>query len=156
MKKKDKKGYTLVEMIIYISLIVIIMVAVVGIVIAVMKSGKYVGALNEIENSAILSLNRISREIRIASSATLLNSSNINFGTTTIYLNSGLGRIYIDDGSGPNPLTSSKVNVSRLFFTKITSTSSTAVRVEMTLSASSSDMYLSKDFNTTTVLRGTE
>jgi len=156
MKKKEKKGYSLVEMIIYISLIVMIMTSVVGIVIAVMKSSKYVGALNEIENSAILSLNRISREIRIASSATLLNSSNINFGTTTIYLNSNLGQIYIDDGSGQNPLTSSKINVSRLLFTKITSTSSTAVRVEMTLNASSFDMFLSKDFNVTTVLRGTD
>jgi type II secretory pathway pseudopilin PulG len=156
MKKKNKKGYTLVEMIIYISLIVMIMISVVGIVIAVMKSNKYVGALNEIENSAILSLNRISREIRIASSATLLNSSNISFGTTTIYLNSSLGQIYINDGSGPNPLTSSKVNVSRLFFTKITSTSSTAIKIEMTLNTSSSDISLSKDFNTTTVLRGTK
>jgi len=151
-RRKSLMGYSLVEMVIYVSLVVIIMTAIIGVVVAVIKSNRYVGALNEIENSAILSLSRISREARFASGMTLINSSSVNFGTSTIYLDSGI--IKINEDGNISPLTSSKISVSRLFFTKITSTSSTAIRIEMTLNASSSGWSTLKDFNTTTVLRG--
>ncbi|MGB8815854.1 MAG: hypothetical protein WCC74_01250 [Minisyncoccia bacterium] len=152
MKIIKKTGYGLIEMIVYTAIVAMVMIAIVGVTVTVIKSNKFVEAQHEIENSAILSLGRISREARSSSSVTLTSPSNANFGNSTIYLESGV--IKINDGSGTSPLTSSKINVSRLFFTKITSTSSTAIRTEMTLSASSTGWSLSKVFNTTTVLRG--
>lgn len=153
MKTKKRNGYTLVEMIIYVGIVALVIIAIVGVILGITKSSRYVGALNEIENSAILSLSRISREVRLASS--MSTSTNcINFATSTVYssvcLNSGVININGD------PLTSSKINISKLLFTQITSTSSKAIRIEMTMTATSSGKLISKDFNTTTVLRGVQ
>ncbi len=138
-------------MVVYVAIVALVMTAIVGVILGIAKSSKYVGALNEIENSAILSLSKISREARSASSTNLVSaSSSVSFGTTTIYLNSG--RIYLNDST--RPLTSSKVNVSNLLFTPIISTTSKAIKIDMTLNATSSEKVISKVFNTTTVLRG--
>jgi hypothetical protein len=122
-------------------------------------------AINESAQSA---LERIVRDSRGATSIDTLKSS---LGTSPgdLYLNTldqdgattsveyfvtGQSIHIKEAGVDIGQITASNVRVTNLVFHRIAATSSVAVKIEMTLESGTSTHYLSKNFYSTAVLRG--
>src|SRR4051812_39663825 len=97
----SKKGFSLIEMLIYIAILTIIFLMIVETIIGFSSSYRTLGAQRIIEHSAMESLERLTRDIRGATSVDVLNST---LGTspgvlklTTTYNNvSTTTRFYVD------------------------------------------------------------
>jgi Tfp pilus assembly protein PilV len=164
-------GFALVEMIIYIPIMVIIMLAVVNIIISITKSNKFSSIENNIKNSAISGLEEITREIRNAKSIdynqSVFNSSdgilflntldqNGNIKTIKFYL---AGQILKEDVGGVSTstggvLTQKDVKVLSMIFKRIDTLKSKAVKIELVLSGSNNGLIRNENFYSTIVLRG--
>jgi Tfp pilus assembly protein PilV len=164
-------GFALVEMIIYISIMVIILLAVVNIIISITKSNKFSSIENNIKNSAISGLEEITREIRNAKSIdynqSVFNSSdgilflntldqNGNIKTIKFYL---AGQILKEDIGGVSTstggvLTQKDVKVLSMIFKPIDTLKSKAVKIELVLSGSNNGLIRNENFYSTIVLRG--
>lgn len=169
IKKDNQKGFTLVETIVYLALFVILLVGIINSVLMLTGSYRNVRVSRSIESSAINTMDRIIREVRNADS---IDYSQSNFGINPSALslntidesgNSGTVRFYVqgnrvylqENGVVSGPLTNANVTVSSLVFRNITSTSSTAVKVEMSISSTSTNsVFITRDFQGTAVIRG--
>lgn len=160
--KNKNKGYSLVETIIYVAMLTVLIGAIVYATMILFSVYKRTKTIRSVEVSAIDSMDRIIRDIRNATSvnagASSFNSSSGILGlisgatTTRFYLNNQ--RIYVEEnGSVLGALTASGANVTSLIFRYIQATSSVAVKVEMTITSSSTPDF-SKNFYDTAVVRG--
>lgn len=86
-----KKGFSLLEIVVYIAILVLMVGVILDITVSVVRSQRAIKASKSIENSAIVSIERISREIRKADS----------IDTVTSILDSNPGRIVLN-GKDPN------------------------------------------------------
>lgn len=168
-KAGNQRAFTLIEILIYIALLVVILVGVVNAIAMLSSSYRNVSVAKSIEGSAINLIDRIVRETRNAESIDAANSS---FGVTpgTLSLNTfdasdnpmtvrfsvSNGRVILtENGISLGPITSSNVAVTSLIFRSFSTTTSSAVKIELTLeSASTSPVYFSRNFYGTAVLRG--
>ncbi len=169
MTKLNKtKGFSLVEMIIYITILSFMLVVIVSILVTINKAGRGIKAAREIQDSGSLSLERIVREARQAinvssASSTLgtspgvlaLNSTDSNGVAEAVqfYLQNNAIHLKIN-GVDKGALTRSDASVTNLVFTLITTTHSQAVRTQMTIESGTSTSYHSSKFYSTAVLRG--
>jgi Tfp pilus assembly protein PilW len=169
-RKISAKGFTLVETLVYLALFVLIIGALVNCVVILGNSYRNVQSVQAIESSAIASMDRIIREARESTSIDTVNSTfgvssnpvlalnSVNASGTAVAIKFSLsgGRIRLSENSVDlGPLTAADVEVSSLVFRQYTTSNSSAIKVEMTLSsASTSGMYFSKNFYGTAVLRG--
>lgn len=177
MKKKpqpqmlSQKGFTLVESMIYLAILVFLLVGVVNAVITLTSMYRKVRVVKSVESSAVVLMDRIIRETRNATSIYSAQTSwNISNGSLALNTTDSAGsasiiRFYIatstaramleENGVNLGPLTDSNVRVSSLVFRSYSTTTSSAVKIEMTLeSASTSPLYVSRNFYGTAVLRG--
>jgi Tfp pilus assembly protein FimT len=154
-----KTGFTLIEMLIYISIAAGILVASVNSISSLMKSFNSARVTSKINNSAEAGMERMTREIRTAYSINpasvfdsspgrlKLNTYDSSGATTTIdfYLDNGVLKVIEGTGTG-NPLTLNGVSVSNLIFYQIANaTTSKAIKVEATING--------KNFYDTAILR---
>ncbi len=164
-----QEGFTLTEIIIYVGLLAIFTIAVMNIFINITKVYKNVHAVRKIENTALFTMDRMTREIKNAST---IDSANTIWGTSTVAslsLNttnaSGTSEILRFYKSGPTiymnrngslvgPLSSNSVVVSTLKFEQVVASSSESVKVTLTLETGTSTTYFSKTFYNTATLRG--
>lgn len=174
MKKtfiKKKKGFALVEMIVYIAIMVVIMLAVVNVIISITKSNKFSSLENDIKNSAISSLEEITREIRNAQSIDY-NQSVFNSSDGVLFLNTFdqdgnnktikfylQGQVLKEDIGGVSTttggiLTTKDVKVLSMTFKKIDTLKSKAVKIELVFSGSNRGLIKNENFYSTIVLRG--
>jgi hypothetical protein len=145
----------------------IVLIVIVNIVLLVSKSINQTSAYNNIKNSAIFGLEKITKEIRFAIDVDLdqsvFNSSNgvlvLNSEDASstprvvkFYLDSGLIKIDID-GNYFGSATYSDTNVSKLMFVPVDTGNSKAVKIEMSLDARSGESLVSEDFYSTIVIR---
>ena len=164
-------GFALVEMIVYISIMVIIMLAVINIIISITKSNKFSSIENNIKNSEISGLEEMTREIRndksIDYNQSVFNSSdgilflntldqNVNTKTIKFYSE---GQILKEDIGGVSTstgvvLTQKDVKVLSMIFKRIDTPKSKAVKIELVLSSLNSDFIKNENFYSTIVLRG--
>ncbi len=171
LNNKKQKGFTIIESVIYIALLVIMTGALVE---AMVKLSVYYRQVNEIvavESSGINAMDRIIRETRSASSinsagsafnissgALSLNTTNAVGSSTVIKfaLATTTGKIMLyEDNASLGPLTSENAFVSSLVFKQYSTTTSAAVKVEMIIDGmSSSTSHVSENFYGTAVLRG--
>ncbi|MFA6227347.1 MAG: hypothetical protein WC631_02645 [Candidatus Paceibacterota bacterium] len=168
---KNNTGFALAEMIVYVAIMTVITAVLVQSIITVVKSNKQSFASNSIKDSAITSLEKMTREIRNAESIDLVNSSlNVTNGILQInskdssgnpeiirfYLQSNI--LMINASSSINtlfgPLTSNNIKVSNLKFIPIITPVSSAVKIEMTLENNGKDFVKTEDFYSTVILRG--
>jgi type II secretory pathway pseudopilin PulG len=158
------RGFSLVEVLVYLS----VMVLVAGGLITTFLSLDTVFLRNrtdrELMVSASMTLEQMTRAIRNAESINLAGSSfNTSPGalslttgaTTTRFFISGGGIAVSVNGVELGPLTSDDVTVESLIFTHYIGTTTELVRVELTLSATSSVASSTRAFYTSAVLRGT-
>lgn len=162
MKQSTKTGYTLPEVLIYIAILSVLLVAIVQSLLLLTNSYKNIKAVRSIESSAITAIDRMETDIRGAESINTGNSSfNVNPGVLTITTGATTTKFYVsnqrmyvdENGVQVGPLTNADVKVTSLIFRSISTTTSSAVKIEMSLQSSYSSA-LTKNFYMTTVLRG--
>lgn len=159
------KGYSLVETLVYVLIFTILFGTIVTVTVLLSNSYRNIKALRDIESSAIATMNRMGREIKnsntVDGTGTVYNVSPgsllLDTASSTedvkFYLSSG--KIMLQEGTATiGALTLDSVTVTSLIFKPIVSTSSEAVKVEMTLEARGGKGTISKNFYTTAVLRG--
>ncbi|MEK7647295.1 MAG: hypothetical protein AAB378_02905 [Patescibacteria group bacterium] len=162
-------GFTLVEMVIYAAILAVISVLVVNTILMMVRSIGFFRSVRDINSSAEISMERMVREVRLAASIdvadSVLGSSPGRLTLNTIDLVTEIpqkitflidsGKISLQyDGEAVRALTSDAVTVSRLVFTEIAnSTSTPAVRVEMSFQAGGGAYQKSDNFYGTAVLR---
>lgn len=157
--KKQQRGFTLIEMIFYIALLVLVVTASIAVLLSLSETFAQYRAEQQVTRSAATALERILFDIRDADTVTAATSTDPGYLTVTVNgesraytLNSGRVHLAID-GSDLGPLTDSDVTVDTLRFYDYASTTN-FVRVELTLSAGSGDTVYTKTFNAGALLQG--
>lgn len=170
MKTNKEKGYSLVELIIYASLMAMIVAIIAYITNILFVANSTVRATRRVENSSIIATDRMIREIRAASGASLVQSAPIDSSyfdelTLTIPTESGTRttRFYIENekimvdenGVQSGPITLAKVRATSLRFFQLSTTTSQAIKFEFVIMGPASTPSVSEKFYGTAVLRGT-
>lgn len=159
---KNQKGFSFVEMIVYLSLMTVITLVIVQSIVIVLKSNKESFNSNMIENSAVSVLERVKRESRRAKSIDVENSNLANgilqfnilledeaTSTSKVMLNGGSVDVY-EGGIFSGPLTSSGAEVSFLSFKQIKTEKSEAIKTIITVKSGEKV----ETFYSTEILRG--
>ena len=163
IKNQTERGFNLIETLLYIAMLVVIALAVINSLVTIVTSYKNVKAASDMETSATTAFDRMSREIRDATSIDNADSvfgSNpgvleIFNGTSTLKFYVATSTLYLDkNGSTEGPLSLSGITVSNLIFTKITTSNSSAVKIQMTLQSVVGTVTKSMNFYDTVSLRG--
>ena len=161
------QGFSLLEMLFYIAILVLLLAVIMNMVVSVVRSGRIINALRNVENSAIVSLERITRELRQADSVNVsLSTLDSNPGqlvlegtdetgsprTVEFYLS--LGRLFLkENGVDVGALSQSDAQVSSLIFRRFAGPNSEGIRIEMTLESGTSTHYRSEKFYSSAILR---
>jgi len=161
------KGFSLVEMLFYIAILALSLVAVLQTLLVVMRSYGLLRNAQHIEQDATLSLERMYREIRDANAVTdagstfgahpgklLLATADALGAPRTVEFLLDNGKLSLkENGVVSGLLTSTSTSVSNLVFRKITTPRSTGVKIEMTIETGASASARSEIFYGTAVLR---
>lgn len=170
-RKNKNSGTSLAEAMVYVAILIVIFAGIVRGVFMLSSSYRNVKTYRAIESSAVTSMDRMIREIRnatsvntaqtaygISSGSLALNSLNASGTASSVrfFVSTSTSRLFLEEnGVNVGPLTPSSVIVSNLTFRSFATSTSAAVKIEMTIaSASSSSVYFSKNFYGTAVLRG--
>lgn len=164
---KHKKGFSLVEMIVYVSLLALFLVLVVELIVVMSTSYRKLTLARTIAQAGVVSMERITREIRTATDVDLLQSTldaspgRIRLYTTnesgftqiiSFALEDGRVNVYENDLFAGS-LTSSKASTTALLFGLYDNGRSKAVSIDMTLEASKGEELRTESFRTTVELR---
>ena len=164
-----KGGYSMVEMLVYLALLTIITIAIVNAIVLMAQNYRNVKAYRSIESSAISAIGRMEREIRNATSVNgaqttynsspgslMLNTTDVNGTAITLRFYLSNSKVMMDrNGSSLGQLTSSDSIVSSLIFRSISTTTTSAVKIELTIQSGSTTSYVTKNFYDTAIMRGT-
>lgn len=167
IKNSLKNGYSLVEMIIYVSILSIITVSITTTLLSFVASYRDIKALRIVDNSAVDSLERMTRDIR---GATIVDDANSTLGsspgvltvvtgtggnstTTKFYLQSNVIKVDVN-GVYSGPITLSGATVSNLTFYKIDNGLSKAVKIDMTVTDTIGTATETKSYHSTVILKG--
>ncbi len=166
--RNKKHGFTLVEMIVYIAFFAVLSILAVNATLIVMKSFYSIRLTQNINQSATVGLERMSREIR--------NAYEIDTVNSTFATNPGRLTLRTKDSSGANTTIEFYVNGNQLFikegnvdkgslmtknavltnlvFRQIANPNSRAVKIEMTIRDTRGAMQKDVNFYNTIILRG--
>jgi Tfp pilus assembly protein PilE len=166
--KKGIKGFSLVEMIVYIAILTLLVGVMLASLRSVVVTYRHIKISRAIETSALTALERITREIKNGQSITLAQSV---FGTASssitivgkdtletaktsyIYLQNGVLKIR-EGGVEKGQLTSSTTQVTNFTLRLVDQTASDAIKIEMSLQAGAGDFIKNETFYSTAILRG--
>jgi prepilin-type N-terminal cleavage/methylation domain-containing protein len=162
-----KRGFSLVEMLIYVSILSIFTVAMVSVILSFTQSYRTLLALRNVDNTAIDAMERMSRDIRNASSIdtanstlgsnpgvlTLVSTSGSLSTTTKFYLQGGVLKMDVN-GSYYGPLSVGGSSVTKLIFTKLSSSISSAVKIDLTITSTVGPIIKTKQYHATVMLKG--
>jgi hypothetical protein len=167
-REKYQKGVSMVEMVVYISILALVSIVVINALYSLGRSYQSMRRAEVIETTAQVALERMVREIRDASSVDVSDSQfNDPAGSLTIntlneaetltavrfYLLDGRIRVE-EDGVDMGPLSPADATVTELVFNRITTAESEAVKMDMTVESARGVEVQSKKFYSTVVLRG--
>ena len=163
-----KRGFSLIEVLIYIALLVTLTTITVSSVLSLAGNFQELRVMRTIQHAALSSLERISVEIRAASSVGVA-SSTLDAHPGALTLNQSVGGggtdvvdLYLDNGVLQmkrntvlvGALTPQNVRVTNLVFRRIDNVLSEGVRVELRIRATSGRATREEDFYTFLILRG--
>ena len=166
-KRSDSSfGFTLIEIIVYIAILAVVSVLAVNMLLEIQLSLGEIRVTRNLSAAASVAMERMARTIRDAKSVNAGASTfNASPGVLTLtgsetpaqthrFLVSG-GALMADGGSPPSDtLTPSGVLITNLVFRLITpSATSTAVKIEMTIAATSGRATTTQNFYDTVILR---
>jgi len=155
-------------MLFYVAILIMLVLAILQSLIPLSRAFRTLSSNSSVNAVAQTALERMVREIRSATSVDLVNST---FGsspgqlqlntldasgnaTTIQFYMSGTSIRIKEAGVDTGPLSPATARVTSLIFRKITTSNSTAIKVEMTVESGSGASYISKNFYVTGVLRG--
>lgn len=160
-KDKNKKGFTLIEMVFYVTIFAIFSLVAINTLILMVKSFRESQVQSDIIQSSQI-MERIVREIRNGESITIsANSLKLRVGedgtlvgdTVEFVLSSGNVLFYGNDDVLVGNLNSPSIIVNNLTFTEITTTQGIAVKVYLSLTSRKDNTNKTYDFYDTAVLR---
>lgn len=165
--KNLKKGYSLIEMVIYVTLLSVIFMVAINLLLSFSTSYRTLTALRIAERSGIDSMERMTRDIRGATSVvtasstlgtspgvlTLVSTYNSVSTTTKYYVQNGVVKLDVN-GVYFGPLTLSNASTTNLVFQYLQNGTSNAVKVDMTITGTSGAITKSKTYHTTIILKG--
>jgi type II secretory pathway pseudopilin PulG len=162
--QNKKAAFSLVETVIYVSLLAIISVIIINGVFSFTDSYRKLTVLRLLDHSAQTALERMTRDIRQAVSVDTSNSSlgvspgvlslnNPGSQTSKYYVSSGVLKMD-ENGTYYGPLTASTTTVTGLTFRFISGSVSSAVKIDMTISATDGQTTATKNYHSTVILRG--
>ncbi len=145
-KKNDKKGFTLVEIIVYVALFGIIVSVILNVILFIFTMNKKIASYSQVNSDALSAMERIIYEVTnseyiydATSSAAQLSLATSNYATVNddltfldFYVEGGT-LFMKQDGSGSVPLTSGNVSVSALSFSYYENGSKDSVTIDLTL-----------------------
>lgn len=163
-----RRGYTLIEIVISVGLIALLLVVIIETAITVSRSREQAQGFLEMNAAAMGAFSRFSRDIRRATAVDIINSVfNASSGKivlkmkredgaddTTVFYLAGNRVRETYNGADRGDITPPTTDVSNLTFRLFSVASTTAVRVEMTVSPSASSTVPAVNFYGTYVLRG--
>lgn len=162
-----KKGFSLVETLIYIGLLVLIVSVTVYAIFGMVRAQRNMKSSVLIQESATAAFDRLVREIRDAdgvdASSTLgtnpgvlkLNTTDSSGNGRTLEFSVSSGQLTLkEDSTVLGPLTVNGVTVTNLVFYHVDTSASDMIRASMTLSAGTSTSLKTETFYTSAILRG--
>jgi type II secretory pathway component PulJ len=165
--REKKSGYSLVEMLIYVALVFLISTVVVQMLVNFSQTYRTLITLRNIEHAAIDSIERMTRDIRGAT--TVIEGSSV-FGTNpgvltlvkTVNSVSTTTRYYVDNGVMKldvnnvyfGPLTSSNTSVTNIVYRLLNNGTSKAIKIDMTIQGGTGPAMKTKTYHSTIVLGG--
>ena len=147
LNTRSATGFSLVEAVIYIGLLLVLLTVVIGTLLAISKTSKELAAWQSLQNEGVSIMDRLAREVRAADSLDVGGVFGSNPGKL-ILVTSGLSGgssgstvvgvdtnddLYIKIGATATSTLTSRTEVRSLIFRQISSGSLDAVRVEMVL-----------------------
>ena len=167
IKRMAPKGFSLIEMVVYIAILVLMLTVVIQVIFSVVRANRVVQAGRNIERSALSSLERMSREVHQAGT---IDTSESVFGSALgvlsldgedidgnsravkFSLSSGQVRL-LENGADVGALSVASATVSSLIFTRFYGTSTEGVRIQMTIESGTSTAYRAETFHTSALIR---
>ena len=160
--KKHNKGYSLIEIIFYISIFVVLSLVVINALIVMTKAFKENNIQADIVTSSSI-IERISREIKQASSVSNMSTNDLTVMVPNevdalvrpvrFLLSHGNVELY-DNGVLVDNLNSNDVIVDDLTFSSVLTTTSAVVKINLSVSSVRDPLGRVYDFQNTVVLRG--
>lgn len=162
------RAFTLVEVVVYASLVALLLLVIVEMTMSIASSSKKSGTYLDVNSAAVAAFGRFSRDIRRATAvddiASTLDASSGRIvlqmkrtdgsnDVTSLYLDGGVVKENLN-GSYVGDLTPDGIEVSNLTFRLFRVASTTAVRVEMTVAPEEKSEVPAINFYGTYVLRG--
>ena len=167
MKTSAQRGFSLVEMIVYIAILSVVVSAVVLTALSLMNTFTYLRATQDVAETGAVALERMTREIRFANSINLGASTfsaspgTLSLSTTddagnpdTVGFTLSGGRILVTHAGVTAPLSRSTVTISNLTFTHAIGAHGDAVGIYITAQTTVRGTTISKDFRTFVHLDG--
>src|SRR3989338_1492247 len=167
VRRSLTEGFTILEMLIYIAILVLMLVVIMNAVISIVHSGRIINALRNIETSAMMSTERLARELRQAESVNIglsilgsdpgelvLEGIDLlgNPRTVVFYLSSGT-LMLSENGVDTGALSQSGARVSSLIFYPFSSSDALGIKTEITIESGTSTYYRSEKFYSSAILR---
>lgn len=164
LPQRNKKGFTVVEVILYVSILVVLMVVIVSSVLKMTEYLREVKKYNETRRSGSLAMERMIREIRLMDrvvvASSTLGSSPATIGllgpnnTSLLLQLTGASTIQMTkNGSTTEILSSQNVTISNFIFRMTNTAKSTGVKIELTLTSEGGGAQKSQNFFGSVVLR---
>ncbi len=158
MNKTKTKGFTLIELILYIALVAIFLSGAIFFAWDLVYGRQKAMAKQTVDQSARIAMSRIAYEIRRATDINSLATTSIELenGTndTTISLNTNTIEL-TTEGAGPFALTSDQVTVTDLTFTDLSSTDENSNNILVSITLTQSGVAVSEQFTADTTLTET-
>ena len=168
IKKYYKKGFSIIETLIYTSLLSLLSVITITSIVLLNQSLQSIVLGRIVDDAAQEVMEKIIREIRFADNVDLVNSTlSVNPSILSLDSTDTIGTPvdvefsissstlqFKRDGVLIGPLTPNQVTIDELIFDHIATPVSEAVKVSLVLEARKGAVHIEETFNTTVVLRG--
>lgn len=165
--KQHTRGFSLLEMLVYVALLAAFSVIVATTLLSVARSYHTLRAGTHLQSDAMAIVDRLAYEVRLADSvdvsSTLGTSPGVlklsatdsagNATTTEFYLGSGILHVR-QNGAEAGTLSSSYTTVDSLIFRQVGSGSALGIRTEMTLTSRDGTASTTQNFYTFFTMRG--
>jgi len=159
--RNNQSGYSLVELIFYISIFALLAIALINALIVMTNSFRAVSVQAELIQSSNI-LEKVSREVRSAKSISTLSASDLTINTkdefggdkTIRFMLSGTDIQLLENGSFVGNLNSPSIVVTSLDFSQVTTSKGEGVKVSITLHSTNDRDIKSISFYNTIILRG--
>ena len=157
-KFRTSKGFTLIELILYIALVAIFLSGAIFFAWDLVYGRQKAMAKQTVDQSARIAMSRIAYEVRRATDVNSITATSIELengaNDTTISLNSNAIDL-TTNGAGPYILTSDQVAVTDLSFTDLSSTDQNSNNVLVSITLTQSGVAVSEQFTADTTLSET-